>query len=224
MWLSYPSCCRSDFVDIKAVRVPSLWRSCLSNIGAQPIIIPTSLTLWVFHLPFEVGNSWVGKNSLIKIKVLCQKKKSLQNVCITSITAVGLENNSSKLYITESPSTPLCEVIGQPINLVLLSVAANRLRILKSILLCADTPRAESLGLYWGRFRRRIPYHARKSHCSWRVGSCSAKMFTGLTHCEPAPRLLHRWQERTSIKKFKLLPWSLFDISFITQTETFAYG
>ena len=28
-----PSCCTSDFVDIKAVRVPSLWRSCLSNIG-----------------------------------------------------------------------------------------------------------------------------------------------------------------------------------------------
>ena len=119
---------------------------------SQPTIIPTSLTLRVFHLPFEVGNSWVGKNSPIKIKVLCQKKKSLQNVCITSITAVGLEKNSSKLYITEPPSTPLCEVIGQPINLMLLSVAANRLRFLRSILLCTDSLRADSLVLDWGRF------------------------------------------------------------------------
>ena len=160
---------------------------------SQPTIIPTSLTLRFFHLPFEVGNSWVGKISSIKIKVLCQKKKSLQNVCITSITAVGLEKNSSKLYITEPPSTPLCEVIGQPINLMLLSVAANRLRFLRSILLCADTLRADSLVLDWGRFRRRIPYRAWKSHCSLRVGSCSAKIFPGITHCEPAPSLLHRW-------------------------------
>ena len=191
---------------------------------SQPTIIPTSLTLRVFHLPFEVGNSWVGKNSPIKIKVLCQKKKSLQNVCITSITAVGLENNSSKLYITESPSTPLCEVIGQPINLVLLSVAAKRLRFLRSILLCGDSLRADSLVLDWGRFRRWIPYRPRKSHCSLRVGSFSAKIFPGLTHCEPARRLLHWWQERTSIKNFKLMPWNLFDISFIAQTETSAYG
>ena len=136
---------------------------------SQPTIIPTSLTLRFFHLPFEVGNSWVGKISPIKIKVLCQKKKSLQNVCITSITAVGLEKNSSKLYITEPPSTPLCEVIGQPINLMLLSVAANRLRFLRSILLCADTLRADSLVLDWGRFRRRIPYRARKIHFSLHV-------------------------------------------------------
>ena len=119
---------------------------------SQPLIIPTSLTLWVFHLPFEVGNSWLGKNSPIKIKVFCQKKKSLQNVRITSITAVGLEKNSSRLYITEPPNTPLCEVIGQPINLMLLSVAANRLRFLRSILLCTDSLRADSLVLDWGRF------------------------------------------------------------------------
>ena len=149
---------------------------------SQPTIIPTSLTLLVFHLPFEVGNSWVGKNSPIKIKVLCQKKKSLQNVCITLITAVGLEKNSSKLYITEPPSTPLCEVIGQPINLMLLSVAANRLRFLRSILLCADTLRADSLVLDWGRFRRRIPYRAWKSHCSLRVGSCSVPLIHPITN------------------------------------------
>ena len=191
---------------------------------SQPTIIPTSLTLRVFHLPFEVGNSWVGKNSPIKIKVLCQKKKSLQNVCITSITAVGLEKNSSKLYITEPPSTPLCEVIGQPINLMLLSVAANRLRFLRSILLCTDSLRADSLVLDWGRFWRRIPYRARKSHFSLRVGSCSAKIFPGLTQSEPARRLLLWWQERTSLKKLKLMPWNLFDISFITQTDTSVYG
>lgn len=132
-----------------------------------------------------------------------QKKKSLQNVRITSITAVGLEKHSSKLYITEPPSTPLCEVIGQPINLTLLSVAANRLRFLMLILLCTDSLRADSLLLDWGRFRRRIPYRARKSHFSLRVGSCFAKCFPGITQCEPTRRLLHWWQERTSIKKFK---------------------
>ena len=33
VWLSHPSCCTSNFVDIKAVGVPSLWHSCLFNIG-----------------------------------------------------------------------------------------------------------------------------------------------------------------------------------------------
>ena len=158
---------------------------------SQPTIIPTSLTLLVFHLPFEVGNSWVGKNSPIKIKVFCQKKKSLQNVRIPSITAVGLEKNSSQVYVTEAPSTPLCEVIGQPINLMLLSVAANRLRFLRSILLCTDSLRADSLVLDWGRFWRRIPYRARKIHFSLRVGSYSTKIFPERTQCEPARRLLH---------------------------------
>ena len=158
------------------------------------------------------------------MNVFCQKTKSLQNIRITSITAVGLEKNSSKLYITEPPSTPLCEVIGHPINFTLLSVAANRLRFLRSILLCTDSLQADSLVLDWGRFRKRIPYRARKSHFSLRVGSCSAKVFPGLTQCEPARRLLQWWHERTSIKKFKLMPWNLFDISFITQKETSLYG
>ena len=192
---------------------------------SQPLIIPTSLTLWVFHLPFEVGNSWLGKNSPIKIKVFCQKKKSLQNVRITSITAVGLEKNSSRLYITEPPNTPLCEVIGQPINLMLLSVAANRLLFLGSILLCTDSLRAYSLVLDWGRFRRRIPYRARKIHFSLCVGSCSAKLFSG-THIMWACSQTITPMARKDVdkKKFKSTPWNLFDISFITQTETSVYG
>ena len=192
---------------------------------SQPLIIPTSLTLWVFHLPFEVGNSWLGKNSPIKIKVFCQKKKSLQNVRITSITAVGLEKNSSRLYITEPPNTPLCEVIGQPINLMLLSVAANRLLFLGSILLCTDSLRAYSFVLDWGRFRRRIPYRARKIHFSLCVGSCSAKLFSG-THIMWACSQTITPMARKDVdkKKFKSTPWNLFDISFITQTETSVYG
>ena len=192
---------------------------------SQPLIIPTSLTLWVFHLPFEVGNSWLGKNSPIKIKVFCQKKKSLQNVRITSITAVGLEKNSSRLYITEPPNTPLCEVIGQPINLMLLSVAVNRLLFLGSILLCTDSLRAYSLVLDWGRFRRRIPYRARKIHFSLCVGSCSAKLFSG-THIMWACSQTITPMARKDVdkKKFKSTPWNLFDISFITQTETSVYG
>ena len=36
VWLSHQSCCTSDFVYINAVRVPSLWRSCLFKATRYP--------------------------------------------------------------------------------------------------------------------------------------------------------------------------------------------
>ena len=56
VWLSHPSCCTSDSVDIKAVRVPALWRSCLLNIGGGFFLEFKGLTFifkfWILkHLP-----------------------------------------------------------------------------------------------------------------------------------------------------------------------------
>ena len=87
-WLSPPSCCKSDSVDIKAVRVPSLWRSCVSLIGA----------LFCFGETYSLVHSQIWLACFESCKHNCLKTKVV-SVCSIHFTLLWCDVSVNSFFI-----------------------------------------------------------------------------------------------------------------------------